>query len=187
MLRGRNRFSKVGLPGAFALALCAVPAAAQSGSLDGATIIDRVLRAHNAERDLLGLQALTWDSRLALAASAYASELAATDKWEHAPQDQRAGQGENLWMGSRGAFSFEEMVGAWLSEKRMFRAGAFPHVSTSGSWTDVGHYTQIIWHDTSHVGCGVRSSASYDYLVCRYSAPGNVIGQRVGATATATR
>jgi hypothetical protein len=128
-----------------------------------------------------------WDRGLAAAADAYAAELARTGRWGHSAQNRRPGQGENLWMGTRGAFHVDGMMGDWTSEKRMFRAGQFPHVSRSGSWADVGHYTQIIWPRTTRVGCALRSSRSWDYLVCRYSSPGNMMGERVGAPRYAYR
>jgi hypothetical protein len=90
-------------------------------------------------------------------------------------------------MGTRGAFPLDGMMADWTSEKRMFRSGRFPHVSRSGSWQDVGHYSQIIWPGTRRVGCAVRSSARWDYLVCRYSSPGNMMGGIVGAPRYALR
>jgi hypothetical protein len=80
-------------------------------------------------------------------------------------------------MGTRGYFPLEEMVSDWAAEKSMFKPGTFPQVSSTGRWEDVGHYTQIVWSDTARVGCALRSSAEYDYLVCRYASPGNVIGE----------
>ena len=89
------------------------------------------------------------------------------------------GQGENLWMGTTGAYSIETMIGNWASERRWFRAGIFPNVSTTGNWADVGHYTQMIWPTTTHVGCALQRSPRWDFLVCRYSPPGNRDGDRV--------
>ena len=57
--------------------------------------------------------------------------------------------------------------------------GIFPAVSTSGNWTDVGHYTQMIWKGTSRLGCAVHKGRHWDFLICRYSPPGNVVGQRI--------
>lgn len=82
-------------------------------------------------------------------------------------------------MGTRGAFSVDQMLGSWVAEGRMFRPGRFPNVSRTGSWEQVGHYTQMIWPTSIRVGCAVRSSIRYDYLVCRYSPPGNVMGVMV--------
>jgi hypothetical protein len=42
----------------------------------------------------------------------------------------------------------------------------------------VAHYVQIVWRGTRAVGCAMASGASDDYLVCRYSPAGNVVGQK---------
>ena len=147
----------------------------------------RLVRAQNIEREKFGVPGLGWDPMLSAAAADYARELAATDKWGHSAPSQRPGQGENLWRGSRSAFTLEQMVADWVVEKAVFRPGTFPNVSATGRFEDVGHYTQIIWPDTRRVGCAVRSSAAYDYLVCRYSGPGNVIGHPVHGRGRAPR
>jgi hypothetical protein len=139
----------------------------------------RIVSLHNQLRSTAGVQPVMWDRGLAAAADAYASELARSGRWGHSPQVSRPGQGENLWMGTRGAFNVDQMVGSWASEGRLFRGGAFPAVSRSGNWEDVGHYTQMIWPGSTRVGCAIRSSASNDYLVCRYSPAGNVMGAAV--------
>ena len=41
-----------------------------------------------------------------------------------------------------------------------------------------GHYTQIVWRSTVEVGCAVARSGLHEVWVCRYSPPGNVVGQR---------
>ncbi len=88
-------------------------------------------------------------------------------------------QGENLWMGTAGAFTLAEMVDDWGRERRHFANGIFPEVSTTGSWSDVGHYTQMVWRNTTAVGCAGRAASDgYYRLVCRYSPAGNIIGQR---------
>jgi hypothetical protein len=88
-------------------------------------------------------------------------------------------------MGTRGAFSYESMVGGWSSEARYFMPGQFPAVSRSGNWADVGHYTQMIWPTTTHVGCALASNARSDYLVCRYSPAGNIDGRQLPYATTA--
>ena len=159
------------------LATC-VPACA-AGQEDAPPIADRFLASQNAERASLGLSPLRWDPALEVAAKTYAAELAASGKWQHSSDESRVGQGENLWMGTHGAFREDEMVGAWLAERSMFRPGTFPSVSATGNWEDVGHYTQIIWRGDRSVGCGLSSSPQFDYLVCRYASPGNVMGETV--------
>ncbi len=139
----------------------------------------RLLAVHNRERASLGIPPLVWDPALAAAASAYGRQLIPLGKLRHSPADSRLGQGENLWMGTHGAYALERMAQGWAEEKRIFRAGNFPEVSTSGKWADVGHYTQMIWRRTTRVGCALEQGKKWDYLVCRYSPAGNVVGQRV--------
>ena len=59
--------------------------------------------------------------------------MAITGVFQHSNRQARRGIGENLWMGSHGAFSFETMVGGWASEKRFFRPGIFPNNSRPGT------------------------------------------------------
>lgn len=80
-------------------------------------------------------------------------------------------------MGTAGRFAPEAMVGAWIEEKAYFTRGTFPRVSRTGQWADVGHYTQMVWRDTSEVGCAVARGRRADVLVCRYARPGNVVGR----------
>ena len=122
---------------------------------------------------------LAWDPALAAGAAVYAQQMAATGLFAHSDRSKRRGVGENLWMGTRGAFSFEAMVGGWAAEKRYFVPGIFPNNSRSGDWADVGHYTQMIWPATQRVGCAIAASARTDYLVCRYATAGNIDGRRL--------
>lgn len=140
-----------------------------------------LLAAHNRERVASGVPALDWDARLAADARAWASELAASGTFEHYEEvsDDPQAQGENLWMGTKGAYGVETMVGHWIEEKKDFWPGVFPNVSRTGDLADVGHYTQIMWRDTTHAGCAIVSNSEDDYLVCRYATSGNVEGERV--------
>ena len=139
----------------------------------------RILALHNRERAATGAAPLSWDVSLAAAAATYGPALARQGRLAHAPDLRTLRQGENLWMGTAGAFSIEEMVGSWAAEKSIFVPGIVPNVSRSGHFGDVGHYTQMIWPSTARVGCALHRSARDDYLICRYSPPGNVVGERV--------
>jgi hypothetical protein len=142
----------------------------------------RLLAAHNRERAIAGVPALEWDRRLAAGAAEWGSHLARTGAFDHSPDalgevgDEPVG--ENLFMGTRGYFSPEAMVASWIEEKRNFRPGTFPDNSRTGSFEDVGHYTQLMWRATGQVGCAVVASARDDVLVCRYAEPGNVDGEK---------
>lgn len=135
------------------------------------------LAMHNRERGAFRVAPLAWDLGLAGAADQYAQELARTGRWGHSPKATRPGQGENLWMGTAGAYQIDQMVGGWVSERRLFRPGVFPVVSTTGNWIDVGHYTQMVSSRSTRVGCAIRTGGGWSYLVCRYSPSGNVDGR----------
>lgn len=153
-----------------AAAVC-VPASAQPLFPRG--LDAQLLGLHNGERARVGAPALRWDPALAAAAASYGPVLDRMGRLEHSPRASRPGQRENLWMGTRGAFSPQQMIGSWIAERAYYRPGVFPNVSTTGNWLDVSHYTQLIWRTTTHVGCAVHRGARYDFLICRYSPPGN--------------
>lgn len=137
------------------------------------------LNAHNRERAAFGSAPLEWDPQLAVQASAYADELARIGCLAHSPEARRPGQGENLWMGSHGAYRPQTMIASWSNEKRLFRHGVFPAISRTGNWADVSHYTQMVWPTTTRLGCGQASSPRWDVLVCRYIPSGNRARDRI--------
>ena len=101
----------------------------------------------------------------------WAAELARTGSFEHDPSNED--HGENLWMGTCGAFSLDHMIEGWSEEKAQLRR--------LSSWDRdhhaVGHYTQMVWKDTARVGCAMGRNREDEFLVCRYSPPGNVLGE----------
>jgi hypothetical protein len=97
-------------------------------------------------------------------------------------------------MAWHGTMSPEQLVNMWGSEKLLLQPGisgpscpeqfgclSFPAASRTGRWEDVAHYTQMVWPTTTRVGCAIFS-ADWDYLICRYSPPGNIDGKPVFAT-----
>lgn len=165
--------------------LVAAPAFAQER---GTTLLRAaMLDQHNAARKNYGVAALAWDERLVASALVHARYLAASDTFEHAEQDDAdEPEGENLYMGTRDAFSYAAMAQLWVDERHDFRAGRFPDVVKSGHWSKVGHYTQIIWPTTQRVGCAMASNARDDYLVCRYLPAGNFLGTELRQKTAAT-
>lgn len=138
----------------------------------------RMLAAHNAERQRLGLPKLKWNRALEREARDWAHVLARKGRLEHADQRTRNGTGENLWMGTRGQWDVLVGIDLMIDERKLYRHAAFPKISRTGKWADVAHYTQIVWRDTREVGCSVVNERGWDVLVCRYWPAGNVWGQR---------
>lgn len=138
----------------------------------------RILALHNAERRRVDVPDLAWNPHLEREAAEWARYLSSRGLLQHADDLTRNGTGENLWMGTAGGWDVDGMVGMFLEERRHYRHAAFPDVSRTGNWVDVGHYTQIVWRDTREVGCAVASARGNDVLVCRYFPAGNVMGRR---------
>lgn len=160
--------------------LCGTSLAAAASTTSSAgggerTVAGRILAVHNAERSRLGVPALRWNAALERDARGWAEHLSRRGVLQHADQDEA---GENLWMGSSGHWPVEDMVGMFVGEKKHFRPGAFPNISRTGNWYDVGHYSQVIWRDTREVGCAVATGKGNDVMVCRYYPAGNVWGQK---------
>lgn len=132
---------------------------------------NEILEAHNKYREEVGVPPLEWSDSLASSAQKWADQLAAKGDLDHSSTNY----GENLWSGSSGAFSQTRMVDRWGSEKQFFISGQpFPNACQGGI---CGHYTQIIWKNTTEVGCGLASGKGKDYLVCQYNPSGNFEGE----------
>ena len=163
-----------------ATVFAASPGGAATGvDADASGIAARILAVHNRERAEVGAPPLAWDPMLATAAASYGPSLAALGRLAHSPRETRPGQRENLAMGSGSHFGVEELVGLWVEEKVHFQPGMFPNVSRTGMWQDVAHYTQMIWKSTTNVGCAVYVAQGRNYLICRYTPPGNADGRPV--------
>lgn len=140
---------------------------------DDSLFISEVLQQHNTYRKALQLPELSWSPALAQDALVWAKHLAKIDNGQH-DRSIVGKEGENLWWGSADAFSYADMISAWGNEKNSFHYGVFPDCGKGM----IGHYTQVVWKNTQAVGCALASNGQNDYLVCRYSPAGNVIGQK---------
>ncbi len=158
------------------MALSPAPARAEASAGSGFRTV--VLAAHNGERRQWRVPPLVWNDRLARDAEVHARHLATLGYLRHASMaGMSAPQGENLWMGTKGAFSPQQMMDGFLEERNDYVAGAVPYISRTGNWADTGHYSQIIWRTTTAVGCATASSRDFDFLVCRYDPAGNIWGR----------
>ena len=138
-----------------------------------------ILAEHNKARAEAGMPPLRWNQQLAADAAAYGPVLSQIGYLQHSPRSSRPpNERENLVQGARGVYSPKQLVDIWIDEKRYFHPGRFPGVC-AGNWESCAHYTQMIWPTTTDVGCTVYSDTRYDWLICRYSPPGNQDGKPV--------
>jgi uncharacterized protein YkwD len=121
--------------------------------------------AHNQYRKLHCAPPLRWSEKLAKAAQTWADTLRKRDcAFEHS----RTRYGENLAGGTSGALDPAGATEMWYREVAAydFRRGGFS--------MDTGHFTQLVWAATTHIGCGMTTCKGLDIIVCNYDPPGNV-------------
>jgi len=132
------------------------------------------LRCHNMYRAKHGAGSLDLDTQLCGQAAEYAEYLATTDTFEHSGDPDN---GENLyWSWSsdpRWVVEGAEPVTSWYDECKGYNYTREP-VSL-----DTGHFTQLVWSDTTQLGVGVTQSEKTGkfYVVMKYYPPGNIIGR----------
>ncbi|GBG62724.1 hypothetical protein CBR_g31741 [Chara braunii] len=136
------------------------------------------VNVHNAARTNVSVAGLSWNDTVASSAAGWASTLATTCQMYHA---SNTGYGENLYMAwSLGAINItpSDVVGLWVSEKADYDYAS----NTCATGKVCGHYTQVVWRNTKEVGCAIASCMYGLYnaqiAVCRYSPPGNYVGQK---------
>ena len=146
------------------------------GPVPGDQFQAAILAAHNGYRAAVAsgepLQPLQWSDSLAASAQNWANHLAAIGSL----QEPGVG-GVNLAGATAGALSVTQLVGLWGNEQQFFIDGIFPAVSTTGDWEAAGHYSQMVWRNTTEVGGGRATGQGQDFLVCYYNPAGNVIGE----------
>src|SRR5688572_14080901 len=129
-----------------------------------------ITAAHNAERCAVEtatpIPLLSWSTSLAAVAQAYADELAGQGcNLVHSGGPY----GENLFWGSA-SYPPNEVVAAWMSEESCYTHTTFPDCCGC----TCGHYTQILWRESTTLGCGVGACAGGGQVwVCNYDPPGN--------------
>jgi uncharacterized protein YkwD len=124
--------------------------------------------AHNRVRAKHCAGPLTWSPKLAQVAQRWASSL--RDKG-CAFGHSNGSYGENLAAGSTGLLDPEAVVKMWYDELAQYK---FPN---GGFAMQTGHFTQVVWRQTTQVGCGRSQCKGMDIWVCEYDPPGNWEGQ----------
>ncbi|KAH3736563.1 cysteine-rich venom protein latisemin-like [Dreissena polymorpha] len=141
-----------------------------------------ILDAHNTARrgvtpTASNMQLMTWDVSLANIAQRWADNCSnAHEKPSYKRCDfGRFSVGQNL------AYGYSSWTGAiegWAKEKKDFTYG------TDNKNKVVGHYTQMVWAQTSKVGCGYAVCNGRPYYVCNYGPAGNYMGEQPYANGT---
>jgi hypothetical protein len=171
-----------GLP-ACAVAEDDAPAGRRPETFDDAAELDAMARAFVDAHDVARaaavptpdppLPGVRWDADVAAVAQAWAEGCV----FEHSGAPAL---GENLALFSNPQTTPEEVVQAWASEIAFYDYAT----DSCAPGEQCGHYTQIVWRDSTGVGCGVAACDDVAGFgagllwVCNYTPPGNFIGQR---------
>ncbi|XP_036447309.1 peptidase inhibitor 16 [Colossoma macropomum] len=140
-----------------------------------------IVDLHNKYRSIVEPPAanmirMTWGEELSLVAELYAAKCI----WDHNPEVQNI-MGENLFI-STGPFNVDKALSDWFGE----HADYIYDNNTCSDNMMCGHYTQIVWAETTRVGCAAHICETVKglffenaaMLVCNYFPPGNVAGQK---------
>lgn len=132
-----------------------------------------ILDEHNVKRALHGVGALSWNATLTEFAKNYANSKFSCDNVQLIHLGGPFG--ENLAAGYVGGRS---PVDAWYDEISKY------DYSNPGYSGPTGHFTQLIWKDTTQVGCyEVKCNNEWrQYTICEYSPRGNIVGQTQDVT-----
>ncbi|KAI1397243.1 PR-1-like protein [Hypoxylon fuscum] len=154
----------------------AIPSDAPS-FVDHDAFTSAILNSTNTYRATYNASAVRWNSTLEDFAQSYLDTSSSSSSSSSRRRDgetcdmQHSGgpYGENLALGCSTAGS---CVDAWASEVAAYDYGA------PGFGETTGHFTQLVWRDTTDVGCGAKLCPGNGgwYLACEYWPRGNVEG-----------
>ena len=131
---------------------------------------EQIIVEQNRHRTTVGVPELIWSNELASTAQAWADQVASQPAITHS----NSPYGENIYFGRQGTTPYQ-VVYFWASEQKYYHGEAIDDTN----YRSFGHYTQIIWTQTTQVGCGkATTQGGQEIWVCNYNPAGNTVGEK---------
>ncbi|XP_063824216.1 venom allergen 5-like isoform X2 [Ostrinia nubilalis] len=126
---------------------------------------------------------MVWDAELANKAAGWASKYRQGHNPNKDIASNRFQTGENLYRYSTtkspSTLSIGRAIDSWFLEHHNYTFQPFK--SAEPNSPKIGHYTQMVWSDTTYVGCAMSRWQDGKYtryfVVCNYGPPGNYLNK----------
>ena len=128
---------------------------------------EETLTSHNIHRCRYMVPELEWCDQCADAAKSWGEYLASTGQLFHGGLDGDHKMGQNLALGGKN-FTVSKAVAAFMEEEKEY------DFEQGGYQPGLGHFTQLVWRATTHVGAAVVQYGNRKLVVCNYHIPGNI-------------
>ncbi|PYH88955.1 PR-1-like protein [Aspergillus ellipticus CBS 707.79] len=142
-----------------------------------------VLYNHNIHRSNHSASDVEWSSDLETSAQA----LAAKCVYEHDTSIDGGGYGQNIGYGVEASEIGVMITNLMYNDEMGYYSDLYGEADPSMTYFDNwGHFSQIVWKSTTHVGCAtvtcdslgnVDASEALPFTVCNYSPAGNYEGE----------
>ncbi len=148
-----------------------------------------IVAAHNTARANVIPQPQTpipnlgWSEDAAAAAQSWANRCT----WGHDPKLGSLSMGQNIYTVANSTGKYDtnpaDVVGSWAGEGVDYDYAS----NTCAAGKVCGHYTAVVWRNTTGTGCGHRVCTTgspfagyptWDFWVCNYVPAGNYLGQK---------
>ena len=131
--------------------------------------VQGLLEAHNQWRAKYGCAPLEWCDKCASVAQDWANTLKDDMQMKHRSPNEL---GENIYWCAGKSATAQEVVDAWGGEVEFYDE------AENNWWPKAGHFSQVVWASTTHVGGGVVRKDGQEIWVCNYTPRGNWNGER---------
>jgi len=162
------------------------PSAPSGGYPTGDDYQSIVVRHHNVHRANHSAPALEWSDELA----SIANDIGKSCVYKHDVTTGGGGYGQNIAAGASPSDIGGVITGLFYNSEVTKYPNAYGGEPDMGDFEEWGHFSQVVWKDTTQVGCATFDCSSHPgglsntgggvspfFTVCNYKGPGNYGGE----------